>query len=110
MKGTQVPPNLSRREWIEELEAVGAPAAWQAVRDFDPEQGVPLAGFGYCRVMTRCLARYRREWSYALHFSSSDSCERESTPFKHSDLAALSSAKINRSHPSNDHLRAAVNA
>ena len=106
----RVPPNWSRGDWFEELVAVGTAAAWQAVCDFDPKQGVPLAGFGYCRMITRCLARYRKEWRYALHLVTSDSCEEETTAFKHAGLAASSKAKVNGPHPPNDDLRDAIGA
>ena len=106
----RVPPNWSRDDWWEELAAVGTAAAWQAVCEFDPERGVPLAGFGYCRMMTRCLSRYRKEWRYALHLVASDSCEREITTFKQSGLAASSAARADGTYRSNDDLRGAVGA
>src|SRR6476661_1378249 len=68
------PPNWSRGDWVEELAAVAIAAAWKAICDFDPERGVPLEGFGYCRMMSCCLARYRKEWRYALHIDASDCC------------------------------------
>src|SRR5438094_6803543 len=82
IRSWRVPPNWSRGDWFEELAAVGTAAAWQSVRDFDPDRGVPLAGFGYCRIINRCLARYRKEWRYALHLVASDSREEESTTFE----------------------------
>jgi RNA polymerase sigma factor (sigma-70 family) len=105
-----VPPNWSRGEWFEELAAVGIAAAWQAVCEFDPKRGVPLAGFAYCRMMTCCLARYRKEWRYALHLVASDSCEKDSTGFKHLFLAASSAVKINGTQRSNGDLCGAVGA
>ena len=104
----RVPPNWSRDDWLEELAAVATAAAWQAVCEFDPDRGVPLAGFAYCRMMTRCLARYRKEWSYALHFVASDSCEKETTTSQHLRLTASSAANGNGAHHSNDDLRGAV--
>jgi RNA polymerase sigma factor (sigma-70 family) len=104
-----VPPNWSNCDWFEELTAVGMAAAWQAVCEFDPEREVPLAGFAYCRMMTRCLARYRKEWRYVLHVAASDSRE-EATTFKHPDFTASSTEKVNGAHPSNDHLRDVVSA
>ena len=97
IRSWRVPPNWSRCDWFEELAAVATAAAWQAICDFDPERGVPLAGFAYCRMMTRCLARYRKEWRYALHIDASDCGEEETTPFKHLGLAAASPAKVNGS-------------
>ena len=106
----RVPPNWSREDWLEELAAVATAAAWQALCDFDPDRGVPLAGFGYCRIISRCLARYRKEWRYALHLVASDSREEESTTFERPELNASFSAKLNKTHPSNDDLRGAIGA
>jgi len=103
----RVPPNWSRDDWLEELAAVATAAAWQALCDFDPDRGVPLAGFGYCRIISRCLARYRKEWRYALHLVASDSREKETTIFKD---PGSSVAKVDGTrHPSSD-LRGAVGA
>ena len=87
IRSWRVPPNWSRDDWLEELAAVATAAAWQALCDFDPDRGVPLAGFGYCRMISRCLARYRKEWRYALRIDASDSREEETTTFKHRGLA-----------------------
>jgi RNA polymerase sigma factor (sigma-70 family) len=103
VRSWHVPPNWSRGDWFEELGSVGIAAAWQAVCEFDPERGVPLAGFGYCRMMTRCLARYRKEWRYGLHLVASDSCEKET-------FASSCTADVNGTPKSNDDLRGAVNA
>jgi RNA polymerase sigma factor (sigma-70 family) len=110
IRSWRVPPNWSPCDWFEELSAVGTAAACQAVCEFDPELGVPLASFGYCRMISRCLARYRKEWRYALHLVLSDPCEKETTPFKHPDSAALSAAKVNGTDGSNDDLRGALGA
>ena len=106
----RVPPNWSRDDWLEELAAVATAAAWQALCDFDPDRGVPLAGFGYCRIISRCLARYRKEWRYALHLVASDSREEEPTRFERPELNASFSAKLNETHPSNNDLRGAIGA
>ena len=105
-----MPPNWSRGDWFEELAAVATAAAWQALCDFDPDRGVPLAGFGYCRMMTRCLARYRKEWRYALHLVASDSREEESTTFERPELIASSAVPVNGTHRSSDDLRGAIGA
>ncbi len=105
-----MPPNWSRSDWFEELVAVGTAAAWQALCDFDPNLGVPLAAFVYCRIISRCLSRYRKEWRYALHLAASDSCEDETTTVKDSRLAAASEAKAHGTQRSNDDLRGAVGA
>jgi RNA polymerase sigma factor (sigma-70 family) len=106
----RVPPNWSPSDWFEELTAVGTAAAWQAVCEFDSELGVPLAAFGYCRIIGRCLARYRKEWRYALHLVASESGEKETTAFQHPRLIASSAANGNGAHYSNDELRGAIGA
>lgn len=108
IRSWRVPPNWPRVDWLEELMAVGTAAAWEAVCDFDPARGVPLAGFGYCRMITRCLSRYRKEWSYALHLVASDSCGKEATTSKQSGLAASPAANVIVTHPSSEDLRGAV--
>ena len=108
IRSWRVPPNWSPGDWFKDLTAVGTAAAWQAVCEFDPARGVPLAGFGYCRMISRCLARYRKEWRYALHLVASDSGEEETTTFKQPGLAASSMAKPGGTHCSNDDLRGAV--
>ena len=62
-----VPPHWSNRDWFEEMEAEVAMAGLQATRDFDPTRGVPWEAFLRQRVMCAALARYRREWTYAIH-------------------------------------------
>ena len=98
----RVPPNWSPVDWFEELTAVGAAAAWQALCEFDPARGVQLAVFGYYRVISRCLARYRKEWRYALHLAPGDSCGTET------DLSASSAANGEKRRCSNDHLHSVI--
>src|SRR5512135_1884601 len=62
-----VPPHWSNRDWFEEMGAEATMAALQATRDFDPTRGVPWEAFLRQRVMRSALARYRREWTYAIH-------------------------------------------
>jgi len=62
----RVPPRWSQREWLEEVEAETTVATLQAVRDFDPARGVPWGAFLHLRIMRGALARYRREWAYAI--------------------------------------------
>jgi DNA-directed RNA polymerase specialized sigma subunit len=40
----------------------------EARRDFDAARGVPWEAFLRLRIMGAALARYRREWTYALHW------------------------------------------
>ena len=110
VRSWRVPSNWSRGDWFEELTAVGTAAAWQAVCDFDPERGVPLAGFGYCRMMARCLARYRKEWRYALHLVENESHENETATFKNTSPAASFRAKADQTQCSDGDLRGAVGA
>ena len=63
----RVPPNWSLRDWIEEMRAEAAAAAWLAKLDFDPTRGVPLTAFVHQRIWAHARARYRQEWAYALH-------------------------------------------
>ncbi len=106
----RVPPNWSPGDWFEELAAVGTAAAWQALCEFDPERGVPLASFGYCRVISRCLARYRKEWTYALHLAPSDSCGTATTTLERTDLSTSSASEVGGARCSNDRLRGAIGA
>jgi RNA polymerase sigma factor (sigma-70 family) len=110
IRSWRVPPNWSQADWLEELAAIATAAAWQALCDFDPARGVPLAGFVYCRVISHCLTRYRKEWRYALHLDASNSREKESTTFERPELNASFSAKLNETHSSNDDLRGAIGA
>jgi RNA polymerase sigma factor (sigma-70 family) len=109
IRSWQVPPNWSRTDWIEELAAVATAAVWQAVCEFDPKRGVPLAGFAYCRMTSRCLACYRKEWRYALHIDAKDSCKEQTRSFNGPAFAATPAAKTNGSRCS-ENLRGAVAA
>jgi RNA polymerase sigma factor (sigma-70 family) len=70
----RVPPRWSPRDWWEEIDAEGIAAACDAVRLFDPSRGPSLGCFVYHQILAAALARYRQEWSYALHYrlSSAD--------------------------------------
>jgi len=61
------PPRWSRWEWLEEIEAEVTIATLEARRDFNAARGVPWEAFLRLRIMNAALARYRREWTYALH-------------------------------------------
>jgi RNA polymerase sigma factor (sigma-70 family) len=110
IRSWRVPPNWSRIDWFEELAAVGIAAAWEAVCEFDPARGVPLAGFGYCRIISRCLARYRKEWRYALHLAPSDSCGTETKTFERTDLSATPAVEVGGTRCSNDRLHGVIDA
>lgn len=64
---SRVPPNWSARDWFEEMQALGAAAAWQARCEYDPSRGVPLSAFIRQRVLSSARTRYRQEWSYVVH-------------------------------------------
>jgi RNA polymerase sigma factor (sigma-70 family) len=61
----QTPPRWSRRDWWEEIDAEGIATACHALHIFDPSRGPSLGCFVYHQVISRALARYRQEWSYA---------------------------------------------
>jgi RNA polymerase sigma factor (sigma-70 family) len=71
----RVPPRWSEREWLDEVEAETTVATLQAVRDFDPGRGVPWGAFLHQRIMHAALARYRREWSYAIRRVSTEALD-----------------------------------
>jgi RNA polymerase sigma factor (sigma-70 family) len=110
IRSWRVPPNWSRVDWLEELMAVGTAAAWQSVCDYDPKRGIPLASFGYRRMIAHCLARYRREWRYALRNVVSTSGEEEIISFNHPGLGGSSIANTNKVNHSRCDLRDAVGA
>jgi DNA-directed RNA polymerase specialized sigma24 family protein len=67
MQRWRVPPRWSRSEWLEEMEGEVTIAILEARRDFNAARGVPWEAFLRLRIMNAALARYRREWTYALH-------------------------------------------
>ncbi|QEH39056.1 Sigma-70, region 4 [Aquisphaera giovannonii] len=67
-----VPPNWSRRDWLEEMRAEGAMASQLAVRAFVPGRNVPLGAYIRMRVMGQLLTRYRQEWAYGKHHVPAD--------------------------------------
>jgi hypothetical protein len=62
----RTPPRWSPRDWWEEIDAEGVAAAFQAICVFDPSRGPSLNAFVYHQILSTALARYRREWNYAL--------------------------------------------
>jgi RNA polymerase sigma factor (sigma-70 family) len=66
-----IPPRWNAHDWREELEAEGLAAACKALCQYDPTRGTSISSFVYHRVLNAALARYRREWSYALRCASS---------------------------------------
>jgi RNA polymerase sigma factor (sigma-70 family) len=60
----RVPPRWSPCEWWEEARALGALAACEAHRSFEPGRLVPLEAYLYRRVVESVWSRYRQEWSF----------------------------------------------
>jgi hypothetical protein len=63
----RTPPHWSRRDWLDEAQAIIQSAAACAVFDYDEARGVPLRAHMYMRAVAGAWARYRQEWSYCLH-------------------------------------------
>jgi hypothetical protein len=63
----RTPPHWSRRDWIDEAQAVIQSAAACASSDYDEARGVPLRAHMYMRAVAGAWTRYRQEWSYYLH-------------------------------------------
>jgi hypothetical protein len=63
----RTPPHWSRRDWLDEAQAIIQFAAACAVFDYDVERGVPLRAHIYVRAVAAAWTRYRQEWSYYLH-------------------------------------------
>jgi DNA-directed RNA polymerase specialized sigma24 family protein len=61
-------------------------------------------------MITRCLARYRKEWRYALHLVENESRENETATFKNPTPAASFGAKADETQCSDGDLRGAVGA
>ena len=75
IRAWRVPPRWSAGDWMEELQAQGAAAAWQALGDYDATRGVPLWAHVRQRVLASVLTRSRQEWSYALRSASEISAD-----------------------------------
>lgn len=71
----QVPPRWSGGDWFEEIEAETVAATVQAIKDFDPARGVPWGAFLRLRIRRAALARYRREWAYAIRRVSAEALD-----------------------------------
>lgn len=63
----RTPPHWSRREWLDEAQAIIQSAAACASSDYDEQRGVPLRAHMYMRAVAGAWTRYRQEWSYYLH-------------------------------------------
>jgi hypothetical protein len=63
----RTPPHWSRRDWLDEAQAIIQSAAACAGLEYDEERGVPLRAHMYIRAVAGAWTRYRQEWSYYLH-------------------------------------------
>ncbi|WP_406695889.1 sigma-70 family RNA polymerase sigma factor [Singulisphaera sp. Ch08] len=63
----RVPPHWSIQDWFDEIVAEVTLSVIQATNDFDANRGIPFGAFLHRRIMQTALARYRREWTYAIH-------------------------------------------
>lgn len=63
----RVPPQWSDRDWFDEIMGEVTLSVIQATNDFDMSRGIPLGAFLHRRIIQTALARYRREWTYAIH-------------------------------------------
>src|SRR6185312_5355625 len=71
----RVPPRWSAPDWREEMGGEVMVAVLQAAREFDPARGVPWVVFLRLRIVRSALARFRKEWTYALRQVTLQSCE-----------------------------------
>jgi RNA polymerase sigma factor (sigma-70 family) len=69
----RVPPRWSLSDWWEEIDAESIAAACHAIRIFDPNLGPTLNSFVYHTILASALARYRKEWTYALRYGMAQS-------------------------------------
>src|SRR5262249_3750468 len=63
----RTPPHWSRRDWLDEAQAIIQYAAACAGSNYDEARGVPLHAHMYMRAVAGAWTRYRQEWSYYLH-------------------------------------------
>jgi RNA polymerase sigma factor (sigma-70 family) len=83
------PPWWSRFEWHKEVRQIGAIAASEASKEFDPANEIPLDCVVFQRVRSRALASYRREWAFGLRYVPSNQLtpNNEESPAAPGDLA-----------------------
>ena len=81
-KSWRIPPNRSRCDWFEEIDAIKAIAFWKAETVYDPSSGIKLEAFIYQKIMAKLLTHYRREWRYALRFIRESDSANQSLPDK----------------------------
>jgi hypothetical protein len=60
----RTPPNWSRRDWLDEVQAIIDAAASCAGVNYDSGRGVPRTAFIYIRAVAAAWTRYRQEWAY----------------------------------------------
>ena len=77
------PPHWSRRDWLDEVQAILHSGAVCAGLNYDQKRGVPLRAHIYMRSVAAVWGRYRQEWSYYLHTVAESDARAEpiATPF-----------------------------
>lgn len=96
------PPHWSKRDWLDEVEAMIHAAAVGASLDYESGRGVPLRAFIYLRAVAAAWNRYRQEWAYYVHSvnelaSSVESIESSSDQASNEkELDQLLKAALNR--------------
>jgi DNA-directed RNA polymerase specialized sigma24 family protein len=85
------PRGWSWTEWWEEMESVCFTCSLEALRQFDPWRGVPLAAFLHTRLRHIVSDSYRREGGYAAHCHGGREREQAQSPAPAGaeDLAAV---------------------
>jgi len=76
----QPPGNWSRRDWLDEVQAITAAAGCVAEGDYDAGRGVPRNAFIYRRAIASVWTRYRQEWAYCLRSVSKPESEIRHAP------------------------------
>ncbi len=76
----QAPPHWSDAEWREEVYAEAFAAAMEAMSVFDASRNVEPALFFRGRILSRAIARYRKEWAYALRLGAARGSARRFGP------------------------------
>ncbi|MGO8750625.1 MAG: RNA polymerase sigma factor [Thermoguttaceae bacterium] len=59
------PRHWCRVDWLEEVRSAAWQAICEALQEYDPNKGVPIAAFLYGRALARVWSYWRREWEYA---------------------------------------------
>ena len=98
--GWRVPPHWSSRDWREEIDAESIAAACQAIKAFDPARGLCLSRFARHQMLAKAMARYRKEWNFALRLAAA-----RSGGGRHRQTAGSRSTKTRLCAPRSEHAR-----